>query len=798
MPTPLRNALDGASRGLSDVPPSRVTPASRQDADFITQSLRRGLFAHQNGDLVEAARLYKLVLRRHPAHPDALHLLGMAEGQRGRWDKAERLIRDALAHNDQNAEIWSNLGNVQHHRGDYEAALASFERAVAIAPGHALALNNRGNTLLAMERAEDALASFDAALSANSSFPGALHNRGIALRALGRHAEALADFDKALGLAPAAAQIHVDRGSALFELGRHDEAQAALERAIALDPRSAEAHYALGVVLLHKLRFDAALESFDRTLEIDSCHAGAHSNRGAALAELGRIDEALASFDKALHQDPNLLVALSGKGQAAITAGQYQIAAESFERLVARNGEYPYALGNLLYMRAYVCDWQNFDVLRSLVDEGVRDGRPTIMPGNLLATTNSPAEQLQATRTWVNDIYPATAARPTRGYKHDRVRLAYLSGNFNEHAVGLLVAGLIERHDRSRFEVTAISYGPDDRSELRGRLIAGFDRFIDVSAKSDEYAATAMEDLEIDIAVDLMGHTQGFRPGILLRRPAPVQATWLGYPGTTGLDAVDYIIADRNVIPENERGHYSEKVVYLPDTYFHYDDRRPIADQTPSRAEAGLPESGFVFCCFNNNYKILPEVFGIWMRLLQQVEGSVLWLLRPNAAAERNLRSAAASHGVDPERLVFAPRVPPAEHLARHRLADVFLDTWPYNAHTTSCDALWTGLPVVTCVGSTFPARVAASQLSALGLPELITQSAEDYAALALKLAQDPQLLTATKDKISRQRQSHPLFNTDLSRRHVEAAYIAMLARHARGQPPESFSVASLSPAPRA
>jgi protein O-GlcNAc transferase len=770
-------------------------PTAGGGRDNALESLQRGVFAHQNGDLVEAARLYKLVLRRQPNHFDALHLLGMLEGQRGRWDKAERLIRDALKQNDRIPEIWTNLGNVQHQRGSPADALSSFERALALRPADATALNNQGNALLALGRADEALASFEAALAAEPQFPGALQNRGAALRALGRANDALASFEAALALAPDAAALHADRGGALVALGRAPEALSAFDRALALNPNDADAHYNRGVAQLHLQRFADALESFDRALALAPGMAAAHGNRGNVLVQLGRVEEALACFDRAIAADPGFLTALAEKGEAAFSAGRYELAAETFERLVARNSEYPYALGNLLYARAHCCQWDAFGVLKSLVQEGLRAGRPTAFPGHILALADTPEENLRAAETWTRDVYAqSTSPRPQRPLaQHGKIRVAYVSANFHEHAMPILLAGLFERHDRSRFETFAFSFGADDGSAMRQRLLHAFDRFIDIRGSSNAEVAALMAEHEIDIAVDLMGFTQGARPDLFNLRPAPIQVSYMGYCGTTAMDALDYIVADRCVIPEADKSYYTEKVVHLPDSYFVNDDRRAFADTEVSRRAEGLPEHGFVFCCFNNNYKITPDVFALWMKLLGAVEGSVLWLLKPNAAAERNLRAAAAERGIAPERLVFAERVPPEVHLTRHRLADLFLDTLPYNAHTTACDALWAGVPVLTRIGQAFPGRVAASVLHAVGLPELVTETEADYLALALRLAREPDALAALRRKLADNRNAYPLFDTDRFRRHMEAAYLTMVERHRRGEAPESFAVEAIA-----
>jgi predicted O-linked N-acetylglucosamine transferase (SPINDLY family) len=392
---------------------------------------------------------------------------------------------------------------------------------------------------------------------------------------------------------------------------------------------------------------------------------------------------------------------------------------------------------------------------------------------------------------WVANNYPASAKQIWQGekYNHDRIRVAYLSADFRQHAASFVMAGMFECHDRSRFEMTAISFGVDDGSEIRRRVKASFERFIDARLYSDEQIADLVRSLEIDIAVDLMGFTTDSRTGVFARRAAPVQAHYMGYPGTMGASYIDYIIGDRIVIPESERQHYSEKIVSLPNSYFVNDFRREVAERTFTRTELGLPSTGFVFCCFNSSHKITPSVFDRWMRILQQVEGSVLWLLQANAKAADNLRREARLRGVDPNRLVFAGRMPPSEHLARHRAADLFLDTLPYNAHTTASDALWAGLPVLTCIGDTFVGRVAASLLQAICLPELITATLDHYERLALELATNPAKLSTIRSKLASNRLAAPLFDTQLFTRHIETAYAAMHERHQAGLPPRDIVV---------
>ncbi|MBN8919912.1 MAG: hypothetical protein J0H62_04275, partial [Rhizobiales bacterium] len=383
------------------------------------------------------------------------------------------------------------------------------------------------------------------------------------------------------------------------------------------------------------------------------------------------------------------------------------------------------------------------------------------------------------------NLVPVTRKNTAQG----RIRLAYVSGDFRDHAVGYLAAGLFEQHDRDRFEVIAVSYGPDDGSALRARFEKAFDRFIDMRGKTDREIAELMAGMESDIAVDLTGYTQTSRPGILALRPAPVQVNFLGYPGTLGHPAIDYIIADRVLIPQSEEASYAEHVVTLPHSYQANDNRRALAPDVPPRSALGLPEHGFVFCCFNANYKITPDVFDVWIRLLSDVPGSVLWMLQPNDTAIGNLRAAASARGIAPERLVFAGRMPQAEHLARHMRADLLLDTLYYNAHTTASDALWAGLPIVTCRGSTFASRVGESLLRAVGLPELIAPTLEGYATLAHSLATDTAHLAAIREKLARQKMTEPLFDTGRFRRDIEAAYAEMHRRTTAGESPTRFAV---------
>ena len=504
--------------------------------------------------------------------------------------------------------------------------------------------------------------------------------------------------------------------------------------------------------------------SLDKTIALKPDFADAYHNRGNVLKDLKRVEEALASYDRAIELKP----------------------------------DHDYAFDAMFNCLNSLCDWHRATDVADEVIARVLERKSVIFPFTLLGCTDDPLLQLQNARNFIAKKVPRLP-RPLRTgttWHHDKVRIAYLSADFRKHATAYLTAELFERHDRSRFEVIAVSYGGDDRSEMRKRLVAAFDQFHDVRRASDEEVAKRIHNLQVDIAVDLTGHMQDSRPVILAYRPVPIQASYLGFPGTMGAEFIDYVIADKTVAPFEHQLFFTEKIVHLPDCYQVNDTKRDIAKRTPTRQEVGLPEKGFVFCCFNNNRKITPNVFSVWMRLLHAIEGSVLWLLRDYESAERNLRKEAQARGIDPVRLIFADRLPLDDHLARHRLADLFIDTQPYNAHTTASDALWAGLPVVTRLSGSFAGRVAASLLNASGLPELVTYSIEDYEALALRLAKDATLLEGYRRRLAKNRLTHPLFDTDRFRRHIETAYLQMWEIWQRGEQPQSFAVKADIPSP--
>jgi len=655
--------------------------------------LRSAWVLHEEGKLDEADEQYRAALSAAPEDPDALHLFGVLQAQRGVLAAAARLIG----------------------------------RAVELSPRNANALYNLGNVLRDLHRREEALKSYDRAAAEMPGNPGVWTNRGAVLEELGRPLEALASFDRALSLEPKHVTAHYNRGNALRDLGRADEALASYRNALALAPNYAPA-------------WDAS---------------------GAVLQDARRFDDAYVAYDRAYALDPLL----------------------------------PYVEGWRLHAKMQLCDWANLALEIARLESNVRAGKLVAAPFMLLACSASPDLQLSGARSYADDKYPNQPALwHGENYRHDRIGVGYVSGELREQATSSLAADLFETHDRGAFEIHGFAIGPKDESPMRRRLHDGFDIFHDLAGTTSRVTAERIRSFEIDVLVNLNGYFGAEQTGIFALRPAPIQVNYLGFPGTMGASYIDYIVADPVIIPEADQKHYSEKVAYLQESYQCNDRKRRIGAPRLTRADCGLPGEGFVFCCFNGSHKLTPDSFASWMRILSNVEGAVLWLLDSHPMVKRNLSREASRLGIDPKRLVFGPMMKLEDHLARLKLADLVLDTLPHNAHTTASDALWSGVPVLTCVGSTFAGRVAASLLKGAGLPELITWSAGDYEALAVKLARERPLISGLRTKLEANRDTCPLFNTPRFARQIEAAYKAMCERQWRGLPPASFAVEAVPP----
>ncbi len=583
-----------------------------------------------------------------------------------------------------------------------------------------------------------------------------------------------------LALMPDRVSTLTNLSAVLIKLKKFQDAAQVLKKILAIDDSIAEAWLNLGLVESENLQESPkAIEYFDKALAIDPDYPEAWLNRGMALAGIKHYSEAFEAYDRALALRPDFAEAHRSRGDTFFKVGDKQAAAECFSAAYAINPNMDYLLGELIHAKMHICDWTGLDKQTLDLCENINANKRVCPPFALLALSGSLALQKKAAVIWTRDRAPSNPeAAPVHGSRqHDKIRIGYYSADFHDHPVARLLVELLERHDRTRFEVYGLSFGPGSASPLGERIARAFDQFIDVQGKSDREIVDLSHELDIDIAVDLGGHTAGSRTNIFSMRAAPVQINYLGYPGTMGASYIDYIIADKIVIPPNTQSEYSEKVICLPNSFQANDSQRAISDRQFTRAELGLPQNGVVYCCFNSSYKITPAIFGCWMRILQAVDNSCLWLLADSITVENNLRREAQQRDIDPGRLVFGGRLPPDEYLARYRMADLFLDTLPFNAGTTASDALWAGLPVLTCAGQPFAARMAASLLHTVQLPELVTETPEAYEALAIELARDPAQLAGLRQRLAENRLRTPLFETPRLTRDIEQAYVAVHER---------------------
>ncbi|MEI6758687.1 MAG: tetratricopeptide repeat protein, partial [Chlorobium sp.] len=748
--------------------------------------LQSALTLHQQGRLDEAEALYKDILLSEPGHFDALQLLATLTAQKKNFAHAVQLFNRALTINPDHPVSLNNRGTTLAELKKYEEAIESFERAIALNSAYSTAYSNLGNALQELKRYGEALASYEKAITFEPANAESYYNHGITLQKLQRHEEAIESYDKAISINPQYAEAYNNRGNALLELKRYKEAIECYEITLALKSDSPMAYYNLGITLQELKRHEEAIGCFEKAIALKPDYAEAYDSLGNALHQLKRHEMAVASYEKAIALNPDFAEAYYNLGNTFNELKQHEKVVESFARALELKPDIDFLTGIWLHSRMLICDWKSFDIHVNQIAVKIKLHEKASLPFPLLVLIDSPSLQKEAARIFTTEKYPANLSLPAlpKPLRHDKIRIGYYSADFNNHAMAYLMAELFELHDRSKFEFVAFSFGPDKHDEMRKRIESSFERFLDIRTITDKEAVVLARDLEIDIAVDLNGFTKNSRQGIFALRAAPIQVNYLGYPGTMGADYLDYLIADKTIIPKNSREYYTEKIVSLPNSYQVNDSKRIISGKLFTRKEAGLPESGFIFCCFNNNHKITPHTFDSWMRILGQVEKSVLWLFEDNPKAADNLRKEAIQRGIEAERLIFARRMPLQEHLARHRLADLFLDTLPYNAHTTASDALWTGLPVVTCMGESFASRVAASLLNALHLPELITSSQESYEALAIELATNPEKLAQIRRKLAENRLTAPLFDTQLFTRHIEAAYTAMYERYHADLPP--------------
>jgi predicted O-linked N-acetylglucosamine transferase (SPINDLY family) len=806
--------------------PSTQSSAPIRDADQPTGQLE-AITHLKAGRLHEAAAAFERAIADDPGNWQSHQLLGLVAYRQGDRERAVQCIRHCLTINPVLAEAYSDLGVVLKDMGDLDGALAACEKAISLKPGFYPAHNNLGNIYKALRKLDDAADCYNRAIELSPEFADAYANLGAVLLLLDRkgdaidaslkavelapnNADALTTFaqallaineiDDAIAICQRAVELRPDYGPAFSDLGRilqhanrFDEAIAAHKQALALKPDHAEAHNNLGIVYKDLARYSDALRAYRSAIELKPDYTDAYANMGVVLGQMGHSDDAMRAYRRALEIDPELLVAYINLA-SAYSENRLSEAIATYTKALTIDPGHLSTMVNHYHLRRRACDWDGLaaaeqKILASTFREGKR-----VAPFPILNMSSTVEDHLLAAREWVKGIRSPLGAAlehtPPRGAPGERrLRIGYLSNDFYRHATSSLIAELIELHDRSRFEVFGYCFTRDDGSDMRHRLVAAFDHFVTIGDLPHADAAARINKDRIDILIDLKGFTTGARTEILACRPAPIQINYLGYPATMGADYIDYIIADEFILPMDQQPFFDERIVHLPGCYQPNDSRRQIAENGPTRADCGLPDDAFVFCSFNNSYKITPEMFSIWMRLLQNAPGSVLWLLESNSLMRENLRRKAASLSVDPARLVFAPKMELSQHLARHRLADLFLDSLPVNAHTTASDALWAGVPVLTCSGETLVSRVCGSLLKAVGLGELITYSLSHYERLALDLAQDPGRLARLRNELAQNRRTAPLFDMERYRQGFEAALKHMVELRERGDEPRAFAV---------
>jgi protein O-GlcNAc transferase len=753
-------------------------------------TVEEAIALHRQGRLAEAETLYRQELARDPRQFALHYQLGVLCMSQGRFAEAVDFLEDALRLRAGDIAALLNLGLALRHLGRPAEALPPLARILAARPDLAEAHYQRAAALAELGRAPQALEAVKRALVLQPDHIDSLFLHAVLLTDLGQLAAVQAVYDRLLRLQPDHVQALNNRGQLAWMARDADAALNDYTHALAAAPGHVPSLTNRALVLGAVGRAAEALSDYQRLLAIAPDDAELWNRHGAMLRALGRDREALESFDRALRLKPDFATALANRGFLRwVVERRHAEAKADLTRALVLEPDQPWLAGELLYLKLQGADWDGLAQAREALAAGVAAGGRVVRPFAWQAISGDPASLQQCSRIFAGAEFPP-APMPARAAARagGKLRIGYLSADFREQATSYLMAGVYEAHDRSEFEIIAFDNGFDDASPMRARLEKAFGGFIPIAALSDAEAAAAVRKAGIDILVNLNGYFGKPRMGVFAQRPAPIQVNYLGFPATLGSPVIDYIIADRTVIPQSEQRFYDEAVVLMPDSYQANDDKRPCP-QPARRADHGLPENGFVFCNFNQGYKLAPDIFALWLRLLRSRDASVLWLLHNNDVFAANLRRQAEDQGVAGERLVFAPMVPLEQHLARLALADLFLDTCPYNAHTTASDALWAGVPLVTCRGTAFPGRVAASLLAAAGLPELIAESLTDYEALAAELVQDSALLSRYREKLANNRATCALFDTARFTRHLEAAFRIMAARQRAGEAPESFSV---------
>ncbi|WP_130470853.1 tetratricopeptide repeat protein, partial [Candidatus Magnetaquicoccus inordinatus] len=762
----------------------------RPDQPVFWQNL--GIILSGLNELDEAIHCFRQVLALQPNQHEALHHLGNLLRMQGKINEAIHCLQQALAMQPDLFEVHNSLGNLLLAAGRPQEAIASYQQAVTLQPNHQNAYTNLGNVLLDQGRIEEAIQCYQKALAIQPTLCEAHNGMGNALKEARKLDEAIACFHRALSINPAHVASYHNLGVTLQLRGDLEEAIACYRKALAVQPNSHETYNNLGSALASQARTNEAIACYQKAIELYPHFCSAYGNIGIALQRDERLEEAVEYYRKALAINPQDKASLSNLGFALQLLGDVEQSIACYQQVLDNSPNDPEAHGSVLHQMLHICDWHDFYGRFARMMAAFHAGQGSINPFIMLSLPTTPEEQLQCAILSSDNKYGIRrnmAASRVYDLTPPRLKIGYFSCDYQDHATTHLMAELFEIHDRQRVETIAYSYGQDDGQTMRRRIIAASDSFVDLRLLSHQDAAQRILDDGVHILVEMKGYTKDSRLEVPALRPAPIQVSWLGYPGTVGADFIDYVLSDPFVSPPECASHFTEKIVRLDSCYQPNDRKRAIAPRTPTRKECGLPEEGFLFVCFNKNYKINPPIFDIWMRLLRATPGSLLWLFEANQWVVTNIRREAQERGVDPDRIYFAPKMPAPLHLARYRLADLVLDSYPYTSHTTGSDALWAAAPLITYAGQSFASRVAGSLLSYVGLPELVTFTLEDYEALAMELAHAPERLAEIKAKLQRNLPTAPLFDTPRFARSLEKSYAMMWERYRAGLAPDHIDV---------
>ena len=757
----------------------------------LAMLLNQAIEYFQAGNLNGAELILKSVIQVDTKCLPALHILGLIKASQGLHKEAALLLKKAVRLSPEDASLQYNLAKALSESGENLESIPYHKKAIELGSSNQEAFLNYGKSLSKLGRLHDALAIYDKALLINAFHEGVLLNKGASLKELGRYEDALHCANLALSSNPALVEALQNKGIALKGLKRYEDALRVYDKALEINPAYAEAWSNKGNVLGDLKRYEEALRAYDKALEINPAYAEAWYNRGISFNGLHCFAEALHSYDKALEINPAYAEAWYNRGISLNELRHYEEAISSFERASQIKLDIPYLLGQLLYTRMLCANWDQLASKIQLLIAKIQSCEKVVTPFICLSLVDSSQIHLSAAQTWIKDLYPEKKLTSlNKKQRHEKIRIGYFSTDFGNHPVSHLTTELFEIHDRNKFEVYAFSFGNHQDDPLLTRIKKSFDHFIDVENKSDQQIAELSRGHGIDIAIDLGGHTKGARTGIFAYRAAPIQVNYLGYPGTMGAEYIDYIIADETIIPKENHQFYTEKIAHLPNSYMVDDSKRVASNQSPSRGDVGLPKDAFVFCCFNNENKVSQQVLESWSRILLKVRNSVLWIPENNEYFASSIRAKFEDLGVDPAHIFFAKRVElMADHLARYSCADLFLDTFQYNAHSTAVDSLKAGIPVITLIGQSFARRVGASLLRAIDLPELITRSQEEYESLAIELATNSEKLKELKERLKSNLTTKPLFNTPLFARHIEAAYTKIYERYQANLDPDHIYI---------